>query len=364
MKICDEKKCTGCMACVNACPKKCISMQFDDIGELHPVINNLCVNCGKCISVCPINDVEKHKKKTLSCYASYSKTQRELSSSGGIASSLSKYFLENDGMVCGAIFDGSVYHVLSSDIEIIDKMRGSKYVHSNVKDCYKEIKKIISSKKCLFIGTPCQVAGLKNVVGDEDNLFCVDLICHGVPSPLFLESVLKQFTKVDSISFRAENDFDKRTINGKEDEKLERYMTAFLKEMSYRESCYQCPFAENNRVGDITLGDFWEIQNFDKANLGVSCVLINSEKGKQILDLIKDDLYLEERKVESAYIGNPNLCHPSRKHKNRDKFLCIIKNTGDFDGAVKKTMKKEMFKNWLKKFAIVKWLIKLKARRK
>ena len=362
MKICDENKCTGCMACANICPQKCITMQYNDVFELHPVINEKCISCGRCKAICPSNNADKHKNITQACYAAYSITHRDGTSSGGIASTLSKYFIDNDGVVCGCIFDGKAHHVVTTDEDVILAMRGSKYVQSVLGDCYMQIKKIVSSKKCLFIGTPCQVAALKNIVGESDNLFCVDLICHGVPSPRFLSDILEQYERVTGVIFREKNEFVLK-INGSETKRTERYMAAFLNEMSYRESCYQCQFAENRRVGDITLGDFWEIEKFTDTEKGVSCVLVNNEKGCIMLDSVKHNLYLEKRDLKEAYAGNPQLNHPSVKHGNRSEFLRILRTTGDFDQAAKRTLKKELFKNWLKRRYIIKCLLKWKYRR-
>lgn len=363
MIICDANKCTGCMACVNICPKQCISMKYDLNFELHPAIGENCISCGKCVRVCPSNNPhDNHKHTTTACFAAYSKAQRDGTSSGGLATALSKHFVENDGFVCGAIFDGSVHHVLTNDTAVISAMRGSKYVQSVIGDCYTQIKKLISSRKCLFIGTPCQVAALKSVVGDSENLFCIDLICHGVPSPKFFNDILSKFEVVNSVSFRKKDNFS-LIINGYQSAETERYMTAFLSEMNYRESCYQCQYAERMRVGDLTLGDFWEIRNYIGTEKGVSCVLVNTPKGEQMINAIKDDLCLETRNVSEAYAGNPQLNTPSVKHRNREKFLRILKEK-DFDVAVKSTMKKELIKNWLKKRYIVKCLIKLKSRRR
>ena len=361
MEICDEKKCTGCMACANICPQKCIDMKYNSEFELHPMIDNSkCIFCGKCKKICPVYN-KQHKKTTMSCYAGYSKTHRKNSASGGLASALSKYIINIDGVVCGCIFDGNAHHILTNEPTLISAMKGSKYVQSIVGDCYIQIKRIITEKKCLFIGTPCQVAALKSVVGETENLFCVDLICHGVPSPHFLNDILAQYDYIYSVAFRDKGIFSLK-INNFENKMSERYMTAFLSGMSYRESCYMCSYAENKRVGDITLGDFWEIKGFRDTKYGVSCILINSEKGQELLNAIDDDVYLEERNVKEAYFGNPQLCHPTKKHRNRNKFLSVLKKTGSFDKAVKASMKKERFKSWLKKRNIVIILLKMKNR--
>lgn len=363
MEICEKNKCTGCMACMNACPKGSISMQYDDTYELHPIISDGCVSCGKCRMVCPINNTDKNKQVSKICYAAYSLKDRDGTSSGGLATSISKYVLQYGGRVCGCVFDGTVHHIVANDIMAVDAMRGSKYVQSNIGYCYDEIKEIVKDHLCLFIGTPCQVAALRNIVGESENLICIDLICHGVPSPHFLNVVLQDFNEVNSISFRNKSDFSLK-INGLTTARAEKYMTAFLHGMSFRESCYQCPFAENSRVGDLTIGDFWGIEHFTETGKGVSCVLVNTEKGKQIINAIRDELYVEERSFEEAYRENPQLKQPSKKHKNRSRFINYLLSGKKFEYSVAKTMKKEIIKNWIKKRYIVKTLLELKSRRR
>lgn len=320
--------------------------------ELVPKIGSDCINCGLCALVCPINEPSKYKNKSLSCYAAYSNGFRNSSSSGGIASSLACEMLARGGAVCGCVFDGRVHHVISTDMSTINAMRGSKYVQSQIDDCYIQIKQLVATKKCLFVGTPCQVAGVKSIVGQSPNLYCVDLICHGTPSPKYLEEVIDFAGGCTSISFRENNNFTLQT-DGKISRVSERYMLSFLNGLTFRESCYFCPFAENDRVGDITIGDFWEIQNFKEKEKGVSLVLVNNSKGMEMVEMISKDIYYEERTFDEAYNGNPQLKRPSLPHKNRQKYLKRIARNGKFDHSVKPLLYKERTKNWLKDRKIV-----------
>lgn len=359
MRICDDEKCTGCGACANVCPKSCITMDYNARLELAPVAGENCIECGKCQKVCPVSQEDQWKNTTQVCYAAYSHSRRATGSSGGIASALAGYFIQNADYVCGSIFDGDVHHVVTSDMDIANKMSGSKYVQSRTGSCYQEIDALCKTKKCLFVGTPCQVAAVRAVVKNTANLYCVDLICHGTPSPKYLAEVLQETKECKTLSFRNKGIFAVR-VNGETSEKGERYILSFLNGMTFRESCYVCQYAQEKRTGDITLGDFWEIKKFAEHDKGVSCVLVNTPKGQEMLHWIEHDLYLEERNVEEAYFGNPQLQRPSAKHRNRDNFLKELRNTGSFDRAVKPNIKKERFKNWLKKFAVVQWLLALK----
>ena len=363
MNICEENKCTGCGACLNVCPKQCISMTYNSRLELVPQIGTDCVNCGLCKKKCPVNNSSENKNKSLKCYAAYSSSYRESSSSGGIASSLANAILTDGGVVCGCIFDGKVHHIVSSDKDTVYAMRGSKYVQSQTDRCYAEIKKIIATRKCLFIGTPCQVAAVKSIVGNSENIYCIDLICHGTPSPRYLQEVIESFGGCENISFRNNDNFT-MTVDGKSSNISERYMMSFLNGLTFRESCYSCPFAEKDRVGDITLGDFWEIKNFKNKQSGVSLVLINSSKGEELLQMATDDIVFEERTFEEAYFGNPQLVHPSIPHKNRKKYIELLSDTKKFDTTVKQLLYKERLKNWLKKRELVKLILRLKNRGK
>ena len=360
-KICDDKKCTGCLACLNICPRNCITVGYNERKELVPKIGDNCINCQACVHICPSNNTIG-KYSSNECYAVYSKNNRKLSSSGGVATELALQIISSCGSVCGAILsDGVVKHIVTNDILKTDNMRGSKYVQSNIGNCYTEIKNLIKAgNKVLFIGTPCQVAGIKAVVGENDGLYCIDLICHGTPSPLYLEEIIKSNCwYTENISFRNKGDFV-LSADGKASKISERYMLSFLSCLTFRESCYQCDYAQNQRVGDITLGDFWGIRNFPETEKGVSLVLINSEKGKKLFKTIEKKVFYEKRTLSEAYAGNAQLNHPSVPHRNRKKFIQNIREKS-FDDSLKHLIIRERIKNWLKKRKFVQKLLKIRG---
>ena len=346
MIICDDKKCTGCAACFNVCPKGCIAMTFNERNELSPTIDaDKCVNCGACQRVCPVNKLVE-KIPSAKCYACYAPEERDSSSSGGIAAELAKLFISKGDCVCGAVYEnGTVHHKIVESEEELPKLKGSKYVQSYIDDIYKQIKVKLKDKNVLFVGTPCQVAGLRNFVGRSDRLYCVDLICHGGTSHRYLDAILPK--KDGELSFRKNGDIAVRL-----DDDVVKYsgesIAAFLKMMSYRECCYSCRYADTERVGDITLGDFWGIKDFPETEKGVSIALVNTEKGTAMFDAIKSGLYCEERQLNEALGGNPQLSRPSIPHKHRDLFMKTVNRKG-FVKAVHKSMKKEMVKLTIKK---------------
>ena len=362
-KICDDKKCTGCLACLNICPRNCITVGYNERKELVPKIGDNCINCQACVHICPSNN-NVRKYSSNECYAVYSKSNRELSSSGGVATELALQIISSGGSVCGAVLsDCVVKHIVTNDISKTDNMRGSKYVQSNIGNCYREIKNLIKAgNEVLFIGTPCQVAGIKAVVGENERLYCIDLICHGTPSPLYLEEIIKSSCwNTDNISFRNKGEFV-LSADGKASKISERYMLSFLSGLTFRESCYQCDYAQNQRVGDITLGDFWEIRNFPETEKGVSLVLINNEKGKKLFETIEKNVFYEKRTLSEAYAGNAQLNHPSVPHHNRKKFIQNIIEKKSFDDSLKHLIIRERIKNWLKKRKFVQKLLKIRGK--
>lgn len=361
MNICDRELCSGCHACYSKCPKNAIKMVEDSEGFLRPQIDeNLCISCGLCKKVCPSNNsLDLHTPTEV--YAGWDKndTDKRKSSSGGIATLLSKKFLENGDYVCGAVFDGglTVRHKIISKLEELDMLRGSKYVQSIIGDCFKQIKELLDKgKKVLFIGTPCQVCGLKSFIGKDDNsLYTIDLICHGTPSQMtfgkYIDYIDKKFNaNIDSCSFRDLSGFNMtfkesdKVIYSKEFTK-DIYGIGFLQHLYYGAFCYKCSYAQKSRISDLTLGDFWGIdkefiEKYKPQN-GLSVLLVNTDKGKCLVDYISNDADLYERTLEEAVNGNKQLRAPSQKHKNRDKFFLLLADKG-FNKAAKKCLKKEI----------------------
>lgn len=337
IQLADNKSCTGCACCVNACNHSAISMQKDSEGFLQPVINReLCTECGLCMQKCPELNVQ-NRPKSSACYAAYSYQFQRNGSSGGMFSAIADYVLGNGGVVYGAAFDEELrlYHIGVNNKEGMQPLRGSKYLQSDIHYIYREIKeKLRENKQVLFSGTPCQVAGLKSYLGhDYHNLITVDLICHGVPSQTsfdkWIENIKTKKGKVNGFSFRKLDGWSSppRYIQGNKSKPLrsdlEVYMWAFYKGYLFRESCYQCKYANLNRTGDITLGDFWGIGTHgnpfsQSLRYGISLVLSNTEKGNQIIEVLKDTCYFEKRTIEEGIAGQHNLKYPSGRPAERD----------------------------------------------
>ncbi len=350
MQICNENSCTGCLACMNSCPKDAIEIGFGARGQMLPQIDEKkCINCGICKAVCPENTKLPLRSATKS-YAAWNISESE-SSSGGVAAVMSRWILKHGGVVYGAaVVDRTAKHIRVSDEEMLPLLSGSKYVQSKIGMTYRQAKQDLQDKDrlVLFIGTPCQIAGLKAYLKkDYGNLFTVDLICHGTPPHQYLTEHLDKQTKGnwDSYSFRGKYDFSMTAYDG-DDILYQRfcnqdlYFEAFLQGMTYRDSCYKCTYARPERVSDLTIGDFWGLKRATLQNQykgRISVVLPNTEQGQSFFDKIKSDLIWEERNFEEAINEEQgNLLHPSVPHEERDIFLKFY-SKGNFDKAILKT---------------------------
>lgn len=338
--ICEKSKCLGCFACYNICPKNAIEMKEDECGFIYPTIKkDICINCDLCKKICPEWN-KKHREKQPLCYAAQvvDKDKMSSSSSGGIASEISEHFLKNEGIVYGvAITDDIICkHIRVDKIDNLSKLKGSKYVHSYIGNTFQNVKKdLLANKDVLFIGTPCQVAGLKQyLMKNYENLFCIDLICHGVSSQQFLKTELANYniSKIKKLTFRNKDKFylkvqdDKNNIKEIKDSF---YLKGFLNGLTYRENCYNCKFATIEREGDITLGDFWGIDEnsklYPKKGYGVSLVLINNDKAMEMFKSILDHIEYEERPLEEAIKNNAQLRNSTKMPKNYYKFIKLTK---------------------------------------
>lgn len=366
--ICSKEKCTGCYACYNICPKECITMQEDEYGYLYPTIDEeFCVNCKMCEKVCPSIKPIENFKKPIKTYVSWSISEEDriTSSSGGVSSVISSFIVENDGYVFGAVYEDNlkVRHIEVNNIEGLKRIKESKYTHSSIEDSYKNAKKLLNNKKdVLFIGTPCQIAGLIKYLGkDYENLLTIDIICHGVPSNKMLQEYVENTTnkKVNKVRFRngTDNNFaitfleNDKVVYKKHFRESEYYM-GFMEGMIYRENCYDCKYARKERISDITLGDFWGIgenipfnHNIDK---GVSLILCNTDKGIYMINKIRDKLFIEERTLEEAILRNEQLNRPTKRHPKRNKFLECYKNKS-FNKSIKSCLRSGFIKFKIKK---------------
>lgn len=342
----DKHNCCGCAACVQRCPRRCILLSEDSEGFLYPDVDvENCINCGLCETVCPeLNQSGKRSPiKTLAAINN-DESIRLKSSSGGVFSLLAERIIHNGGVIFGARFDEK-WEVVIGCTETTDgiaQFRGSKYLQARTGDSYYRCEQYLKiGRQVLFSGTPCQVAGLKRYLGKEyGNLITVDVVCHGVPSPKVWRKYLDEtvgVSNVKGVSMRDKMegwhnyhlsisyaDGDKSKIlsspYGTND-----YMRAFLKNMILRPSCYQCKFRELRSGSDITIGDYWGINNIRPEmndDKGTGLVLVNTEKGKFILD--SGGLKFEETTFEESCQGNPSiLCSPVpwiKRQQFFDKF--------------------------------------------
>ena len=361
----DQTTCTGCGLCAEKCPKRSITMEADKEGFLVPTVDeSLCINCGVCLQKCPLaNDIDNLfylNKREYFCSIIADKGMLIKSSSGGMFGLLAEYFIENEGYVCGCVYNENVeaVHILTNKKEDIVRMYGSKYVQSRAYQCFKPIKTLICEGiNVLFVGTACQIAALRNYLGKEyKELLCVEILCHGVPSPkLFADYVHHLGEKLGGeildVQFRNKEKHgwgsEHRTCviykkNGeikKYRPILPSYFSAFFYGLNLRESCYKCRFAKLERVADLTIGDFWGAwAKYNKHfKEGISVVGINSPKGKEILDFIKDKLEFYDVLTENEAIkSNDNFEHPVKRPQERNNFYEHTNKKG-YKGLWKKT---------------------------
>lgn len=370
-RIKSKKDCTGCFACDNICPVNAIEMVKDSEGFKYPEVDYAkCIECSKCINVCPIINIVKpiNSPNAYACINNDEKIRLN-SSSGGVFTLIAENIIAEGGAVFGAGFNEKfqVQHFHVDNNEELSLLRGSKYVQSNIGDSYKQVKGYLENgTKVLFVGTPCQIAGLKSYLGKAYiDLFCIDFICHGVPSPTLWEKYIEYRKKssdklINEIEFRNKEEgwrLFSMKIKYQDDtsyrENLTKdfYMKMFLKDICLRPSCYSCEFKSLNRHSDLTIADFWGIQRIlpeyddDK---GVSLVLVNSDFGKERFDEIKRKMKFQNVDIMEAIKSNPSAIKSVVQNPKREKFL-IDMNKLDFDRLIKKYSTDRIYIRVLKK---------------
>lgn len=377
----NKKDCMGCNACYSICPPKCIAMKDDTEDFWYPEVDyNKCIKCGLCIKVCPIINKTIVDNQPFA-YACINKndTIRLESTSGGIFTLIAEQIIDEGGVVLGAGFtqDFLVEHSFIEKKEEISLFRGSKYVQSKIGNMYIKVKEFLNQgKKVLFSGTPCQIGGLKSYLGkDYKNLFCIDIICHGVPSPLVWRKYISYREKIAGskskrIAFRQKNEGWKRySVSFLFDNDImyqktmdnDIYMKAFLKDICLRPSCYDCSFKTIHRESDLTLADFWGIQNIipkmddDK---GTSLVFVNSPKGQQMITDITDKILLKPVDINRAVSYNSAAIKSAPYNIKRKAFMENVDKL-PFDKLVKKYCNESISIRILKKIkAMVKKIYK------
>lgn len=337
----DHMHCTGCSACRNVCPRDAISMERDREGFAYPVIDlDKCIRCGRCTAVCPMLHT-REKKPLPAVFAAWNKDAgiRRDSTSGGVFSALADYVLEGGGVVFGAALDGRqrLSHIACFRREDLWRLRGAKYVQSDLGDTFREVKKCLESRPALFSGTPCQVDGLYRFLGGRpENLTTCDVVCQGVPSPGVWEDMARLIEsrrgrELQTVRFRNKVDgwknshfttvFDDGGVCTVPLFQTE-YGRAFGRALFLRPCCYRCPYASLSRVGDFTLGDFWGLppdELPEQQQRGISLLLVNTEHGSHIFDRLP--LSRQAYPAERAVAGNPRLAGPIEQPGDRSAFF-------------------------------------------
>ncbi|MBR5369886.1 MAG: Coenzyme F420 hydrogenase/dehydrogenase, beta subunit C-terminal domain [Bacilli bacterium] len=337
-----QDECTGCRACANACPKGCISFSKNKEGFLYPQVDySKCIHCGKCIKACPVyNSVKTENNRKCFAVKAGDKV-RKTSSSGGVFYHLADEVLSRQGVVFGSAFDENLdlKHIAIADKKDLHKLQGSKYLQSNTKNTYKEVKEYLNDKRIvLYVGTPCQIKGLHLFLNKEyDNLYTVDVICHGVPSPLVFSKYISKLeekykSNVVKYSFRNKDEGwknfhtkiefeDGNILNERFDQNV--YMKGFLRNLYLRKSCYNCSAKGFTSGSDMTLGDFWGIQDelkeFDD-DKGCSVVFINTKRGEDLFNQVQENFDI--KKVNDKVLKyNKSAIESVFENKNRTRFF-------------------------------------------
>ena len=393
INIKEKEGCCGCSACVQKCPKQCISLYEDTEGFKYPIVNvKSCINCGLCEKVCPLL---VHKEKIYPQEVLAVKNPREdvrtASSSGGVFLPLAREVINEGGVVFGAVFDEcwEVHHVYAEKIEDVYPMMGSKYLQSRIDNTYKEAEQFLKhGRKVLYVGSPCQITGLRTFLQNKEypNLLAVDFLCHGVPSPgvwrrylaetysgyragiqrrrqatagknTVLLLSLNAKSPIGDIKFRdkVESGWKKFrfVIHTKSASKADRnsvlssdihynnpFMRGFLSDIYLRPSCYECKCKNGVSHSDLTIGDYWAARTVDQDfddDKGISLVLVNTDKGHDYLKRLH--LKVLPTTLEKAKLYNGGFSEFVHKHSNRGQFFDLINSKCTIEEAVAKCLR-------------------------
>lgn len=375
IEIKDKKDCCGCWACKNVCPVQCISMPEDAEGFRYPTVDkDKCINCHLCEKVCPIIHAEADKpNEKQRAYLLQHKDKEVLlqSASGGAFAAAVRVILSQGGVAVGAAYndDMTVSHHIIDRLKDLSQLQSSKYVQSNTAETFKSVKKLLrDGRTVLYSGTPCQIAGLKGFLRkDYDNLYTMDVICHGVASPKLFAKYMewlggKMGGKIIYYDFRDKStgwglDYMTKTMPCS----LDPYYYHFLKGNTYRECCYHCLYARQERVSDITIEDYWGVEKEHPefySTKGVSCLLVNTKKGKFLWNLISSEFISLESIFDKVARANHNLKAPTPRPAIRDNIYKQIDElpvNEYFASCMKvpfniKARIKSMLPGWLKVF--------------
>ena len=352
-----NKECMGCGACIEICPMKCIHFDKNEGFEKIVIEHEKCIKCNLCNSVCQLeNDLVQHDIKEL--YVACQKDENNIknSTSGGLATLLSQKMIDLGWVVVGVAWNENCeanYDIAFSK-EDIEKFRGSKYVYPKMNNIYKKTREISTTKKVLFIGLPCHIAAIKMYMKQNmENIYTIDLICHGAPQSSFLKEHLEKigFDYFSNISFRENREYvinvwnNNRKYRAKHYEDV--YLYGFLNGLIQKKYCYSCKYAYSKRIGDITLGDSWNktLKDLSHTNL----LSINTDKGIELVKYIENNVILEKYDLNIFNNKDSQMKYPTKMHKKRLYFEKIIKR-GNFEYACKKVLFKEMMCLKVKKY--------------
>lgn len=369
--VCQENECTGCGVCLNVCAKDAISVKQVLSGSFFMEIDEQkCINCGKCERVCP-NCTEPRYHDPLQAYAGWaiSSDVQVPAASGGAASSFYHYAVKHKIKFAGVQLDGEfeAHFKLSEKEEDIAVFRNSKYTFSFMEDIYVQIEKALKEKqRVLFIGLPCQVAAIKNYVAklaEKDNLITVDIVCHGTPPATYLQEHIRAVAKkrrntydrcyfrdpvyeTDKFVFSLYKDSENKPDYYRRVNSNDLFQIGYHKSYIYRENCYNCKFAKRQRVGDLTISDYWG-EPLDKNAKQLSSILVNTDSGRKFLEKVNEDglLKLCERDLDEPFRLDKQLNHPSVKTKEREKFISEYIKYQDYEKAAYKAFGKAAVKN-------------------
>ena len=359
VNILEKSKCTGCGLCKNICPFGAIEMKPDNEGFLRPHINDKCTKCGICAMKCPALSKKLNVNKSFKTFAVWSKDGlREKGSSGGVFPAIAEKTIKDGGVVFGAAFEKGcrkLVHAKATNKAELEKLYKSKYVQCDAGLVYKEVKaELETGKPVVFSGCPCQVDALKTYLGkDYENLTTIDILCHGAPSPYAYNKFLDEVSngkEIKAVDFRdkkpgwgtlirvdfADGSLHHDLYNGN-------YFRAFLSGIAMRESCYTCPYSQENRPGDLTIGDFWGVADYKKDwndNKGTSIVLTNNLHGEQCLQKISHSISrIEEipydKTIEICKKYNGALLFPTKPHKMHKCFFKHLNEGDKFSTALR-----------------------------
>lgn len=363
MPLCHENKvtsnvssvapdiCVGCCSCSSVCPTGAIDIVCDDEGFYMPQVHEeKCVSCGMCISHCPLEGFQLSVARQVYAVSLCNTAIKVRSSSGGAFWWIASNVLSRDGVVYGAAFNSAarrVEHVRVSDVNELHLLQNSKYVQSLIGSCYVSVKDDLAmGRQVLFSGTPCQIAGLYSYLGRKhDGLYTCDILCYGVPSPLALKCFLEDIAKNEPIG--AMNMRDKTVgwvdycmrvelpawtyLKGKNEDL---YHLGFQSQMLYRRCCYECRFRHRERVGDLTLGDFWDFQeSYRRGSIrndgtGISYLSVNTDNGALLLSSMRfDEVTIEQRNAEENS-SNLGFGVEMQIPEHRNDFFSALKDKG------------------------------------